>query len=191
MNGFKKWMVLIFLMAPLGAVSAGSADSKYQLKPGDVLNVTVHEQPDLTTKTRVTSDGVISFPLVGKISAKGLTVQQLEEELKAALEKDYLVDAQVLVFIEEYCPRQVSVVGQVRRPGKFDMPDERELTLLEAVAMAEGFTKDAYTKTVKIIRMEGGEQKTITVDAKKIMEQGDPDVVLKPDDVVVVPESFF
>ena len=179
-------MLLGFFPAVLFAQGA-----KYKLQPSDVLNITVHGQPDLTTKTRVSSDGSISFPLVGSVKAEGLTVQELEDSLKGALEKSYLVSAQVLVFIEEYHPRQVSVVGQVNKPGKYDMPPERDLTLLEAIAMAEGFTKDAYTKAVKINRIENGAEKTVQVNANDIMAKGAKDVVLQPNDVIVVPESFF
>jgi len=153
----------------------------------------VHGQPDLTTKTRITSDGNISFPLVGTVKAEGLTVQELESSLKALLEAKYLVSAPVLIFIEEYRPRQVSVVGEVAKPGKYDMPQEKEMTLVEAIAMAGGFTKDAQIQKVKIMRTENNVQKVITVNVKEITIKGmqDKDIVLKPDDVIVVPESFF
>ncbi|MDD5165853.1 MAG: polysaccharide biosynthesis/export family protein, partial [Candidatus Omnitrophica bacterium] len=111
--------ILVLTNQPLFAVDVGS---RYKLQPSDVLNITVHGQPDLTTKTRVTSDGNISFPLVGKVKAEGLTVQELETNLRASLEDKYLVNAPVLIFIEEYHPRQVSVVGEVTKPGKYDMP---------------------------------------------------------------------
>jgi len=172
---------------------AFTQDSRYRLQSSDVLNITVHGQPDLTTKTRVSSDGFISFPLLGKVKAGGLTAQELEASLKTGLEKDYLVSAQVLVFIEEYHPRQVSVVGEVKKPGKFDMSLEKDMTLMEAIAMAEGFTKDAYLRTIKVVRKENGKEKTIVVDARDITVKGqkDKDIVLQPDDVIVVPESFF
>lgn len=185
--------ILLTLAMFLFSANAFAQGAKYRLQPSDVLNITVHGQPDLTTKTRVSSDGFISFPLLGKVKTAGLTAQELEENLKSALEKDYLVSAQVLVFIEEYHPRQVSVVGEVKKPGKFDMPLEKDMTLMEAIAMAEGFTKDAYIKTIKIVRSEDGKEKTIIVDARDITVKGqkDKDIVLQPDDVVVVPESFF
>jgi len=180
------FMLGVFLPAGLFAQS-----SKYKLQPLDVLTITVHGQPDMTTKTRINSDGTISFPLVGVVTAGGLTAQELEASLKASLEKKYLINAQVLVFIDEYRPRQISVVGEVYKPGKYDMPPERDLTLLEAVAMAEGFTKDAYTKGIKINRVEDGKEKTIQVNANEIMTKGKKDVILEPNDIIVVPESFF
>jgi len=159
----------------------------------DVLTITVHGQPDMTTKTRVTTDGYISFPLLGKVTAGGFTVRDFEDSLKAALEKSYLVSAQVLVFIEQYHPRKVSLVGEVMKPGKYNLPEEKEMTLLEAIALAGGFTKDASIGAVRIMRKENGRQVTLKVNVRDITVKGrkEKDVVLKPDDAIVVPESFF
>ncbi|NQT23482.1 MAG: polysaccharide export protein [Candidatus Omnitrophica bacterium] len=194
-----KTKILILLLALFLSVSgclidnAFSENAEYRLQSTDVLKITVHEHPDLETRTRVTSDGSITFPLLGKLNVVGLTVQELETEIKTLLEKDYLVSAQVLVFIEEYHPKQVSVVGEVSAPGKFDMPDEKDMTLLEAIAMAGGFTKDADINSTRVIRIEDGEKKTIKVRVKDITEKGEKekDITLESDDIVFVPESFF
>jgi len=191
-----KPVILVFLAIGVFIIGYGplfAATAQYKLQPSDIITITVHGQPDLTTKTRVASDGNISFPLVGTVKAEGLTVQELELSLKALLEEKYLVSAPVLIFIEEYHPRQVSVVGEVTKPGKYDMPQEKAMTLVEAIAMAGGFTKDAQIEKVKIMRTENSKQKVITVNVKEITIKGrqDKDVVLKPDDVIVVPESFF
>ncbi|MEA3489427.1 MAG: polysaccharide biosynthesis/export family protein [Candidatus Omnitrophota bacterium] len=196
MTEFKKLLTIPLILSLIFVLSAGTAlaqRSEYKLQPADVLNITVHEQPDLTTKTRVTSDYYITFPLIGEIKVEGMTVQQLERELKKLLEKDYLVNAQVLVFIEEYHPRQVSVIGEVNNPGKFDMPDEKDMTLLEAIAMAGGFTEDAEVNKTRVIRVENGKKKTIIIRVKDITEKGEKekDIILEPNDIVFVPESFF
>lgn len=166
---------------------------KYRLQPTDVLAISVHEHEDLTTKTRITQDGSITFPLLGKVQVEGLTVQDLEKKLKDLLEKDYLVSAQVIVFIEEYHPRQVSVIGEVEDPGKYDMPEEKDMTLLEVIAMAGGFTEDANINQTKIIREKDGKRETIIIRVSDIMDKGDKekDIVLEADDIVIVPESFF
>jgi polysaccharide export outer membrane protein len=183
----------ILIIASILVPSAYSQSSEYKLQPSDVLNITVHGQPDLTTKTRVTSEGFITFPLLGKVKAQGITVRELEQELKTLLEKDYLVNAQVLVFIEKYNPRQVSVMGEVQKPGKYDIPPEKELTLMGAIAMAEGFTKDAEVNKVRVMRSEGGQKRTMEINTKDITDKGDKDkdIALEPDDIVYVPESFF
>lgn len=166
---------------------------EYKLQPTDVMTISVHGQPDLTTKTRVTADGYITFPLIGKISVKDVTVRELEQKIKELLEKDYLVTAQVLIFIEEYNARQVSVIGEVKNPGKYQMPGEKEMTLMQAIAMAGGFNKHADITKTKVMRIEDGKKKTIVVNAKSITERGDKDkdIPLQTDDIVVVPESFF
>jgi len=190
-----KKILSAFLILLLLANQALAEDSKarYKLQPTDVLNITVHGHPDLTTKTRVTSDGYISFPLLGKVNVAGITVQELENKLKELLEKDYLVKAEVLVFIEEYHTRQVSVIGEVNNPGKFTMPAERDITLLEAVAMAGGFTKDADIARAKVMRIEAGEKKTLDINVKDITvsSEKERDIILQPEDVVFIPKSFF
>jgi len=185
-------IIILSLLIAFNCIGYAQGD-KYRLQPTDVLKITVHEQPDLTTKTRVTADGYISFPLLGKVYVMGMTVQGLERELKALLEKDYLVNAQVIVFIEEYHPRQVSVIGEVNSPGKFDMPEEKDMTLLEAIAMAGGFTEDADINSTRVIRIKDEKKETINIKVKNITEKGqkEEDITLEPDDIVVVPESFF
>jgi len=187
-----KVLVLIALVFALNnEVLAQKAE--YKLQQTDVLQITVHEHLDLTTKTRVTADGYITFPLLGNIYVEDLTVQALEKKIKDLLEEDYLVSAQVVVFIEKYHPRQVSVIGEVKKPGKYKMPSERDMTLLEAIAMAEGFTEDADINNTEVIRMEDGEKKIIHVKVKNITGRNKKakDITLQPDDVVFVPESFF
>jgi protein involved in polysaccharide export with SLBB domain len=84
-------------------------------------------------------------------------------------------------------------MGEVQRPGKYDIPPEKELTLMGAIALAEGFTKDAEVKRVRVMRGEGGRKRTIEINTKDITDKGDKDkdIALEPDDIVYVPESFF
>ena len=188
--------VLVFILAALAVLQAASAFAEkpeYKLQPTDVITINVHGQPDLTTKTRVTSDGCITFPLLGKVSVAGLTVPELEQKLKTSLEKDYLVTAQVLIFIEEYNARQVSVIGEVKSPGKYALPGEKEMTLMQAIAMAGGFTKFADLTKTKVMRFENGKKKTIVINVKSITEKvdKDKDIILQAEDIIVLPESFF
>jgi len=166
---------------------------EYKVQPEDVLNITVHEQPDLTTRTRISADGNITFPLLGTVQVTGLTVREVESKLRELLMKDYLVDPQVIVYIEEYRSKQVSVIGWVNKPGKYDMFPERETTVIEAIAMAGGFHVNDNLNGTKILRTENGEEITIIVKVKDITQKGekDKDIPLKPNDVVFVPESFF
>ena len=166
---------------------------EYSLQAEDVLNITVHEQPDLATRTRISADGNITFPLLGTVEAAGLTIRELENKLTAFLKEDYLVSPQVIVYIAEYSLKQVSVIGCVNNPGKYDMLHEKETTVLQAIAMAGGFTRVAAINGTRVLRTEDGEEKTIFVKIKDITQKGekDKDIPLKPNDIVFVPESFF
>ena len=96
------FFVLAVVMASANPVFGAMDQAKelgYRLQPSDVISITVHNQPDLSTKTRVTKEGYITFPLLGKVMVQGMTVLEIEQELKKLLEADYLVTAQVLVFI--------------------------------------------------------------------------------------------
>ena len=186
--------ILPLLLFSISVVAvAYSEKEEYKLQPTDIISITVRGQSDLATKTRVTSEGYISFPLLGKVQVQGLSLSEVEQKLKALLEKDYLVSAEVLIFIEGYHAKQVSVIGEVKTPGKYDMPGEKDMSLMQAIAMAGGFTKHADITKTKIMRMENGAKKMIIINAKDITEKGqkDKDVALHPEDMIVVPESFF
>jgi polysaccharide export outer membrane protein len=191
-------LVLFIILSACLSLHADSAFSaaesaEYTLHPSDVLIITVYGQPDLTTKTRISKDGYITFPLLGKVLAQGSTVQEFELKLKTLLEADYLVSAQVVVYIDTYHTRQVSVLGEVNNPGKYDMRGEKDMALTQAIAMAGGFTRHADLGKVKVMRLEDGKKKTIFVNAKDITEKGnkEKDIILKPDDTIFVSESFF
>jgi polysaccharide export outer membrane protein len=171
-----------------------AAQKEYRLQPEDILSITVHEQPDLTTKTRITSDGNISFPLLGEVHVAGMSTDEVGKKITELLAKDYLVNPQVIVYIDEYAPKQVSVIGCVNNPGKYDMSHEKETTVLQAIAMAGGFSKIADVNGTKILRIdENGKEQTIMIRIKDITGKGekDKDLPLKPNDVIFVPESFF
>src|SRR3989338_3672991 len=193
MRFFLAFIIIVIACAFLFANDAHSADSsEYKLHPTDIIVITVYGQPDLATKTRISNDGYITFPLLGKVLAEGLTVREFEQKLKVLLEKDYLVSAQAVIFIDSYHTRQVSVIGEVNNPGKYDMRGEKDMMFMQAIAMAGAFTKFADSTKVKVVRIENGKKTTININAKDITEKGnkDKDILLKPDDVVFVSESF-
>lgn len=176
----------------LGTYSYASSSSEYKLGPENVLQIDVYYGPDkeLSRKVRVSPNGYISFPLLGEVKVKGLTVSEIEEELTYLLEKDYLVNPQVSIFIEEYST--VSILGQVNEPGSY--PIRGNLSVIELISTAGGFTKIAATNDVKVIRTNpNGRKTTIKVKANDIINKGreDEDVQLKAGDIVTVAESFF
>jgi polysaccharide export outer membrane protein len=158
----------------------------YRLGPNDVLEITVYREKELDRKVRVSSNGFISLPLIGKIKAEGLTVPELEQRITKKL-KRYLKKPQVTVFIKEYST--ITVLGEVDKPGAY--PLKGEVTVIEAIGLAGGFTEFSAENDVKVIRTENGERKIITVRVADIGEKGDKtqDIILKRGDVVYVPEE--
>jgi len=178
--------VCLFLVVFNPAISP--AENDYLIGPDDVLKITVYREDDMDRTVRVSSDGYISFPLLGKVKAEGLTVSELERNMIMELIR-YLKNPQVTVFIEEY--GTITVSGQVEKPGSY--PLKGEISVIEAISMAGGFTKIAAQNAVKIMRLEEGEKKTLFVRVADINRKGDKskDIPLKRGDIVFVPESLF
>ena len=177
-------LVVIILAVPflfLGAALALGAESDYQIGPGDVLKITIYDHPDLTTVARVDNDGYILFPLAGRVRAGGLTTAGASQEIAKQLGADYIVNPQASVFVEEFRSRVVYVTGQVNRPSAFNV--EPDTTVIKAVTMAGGFTALAAQGKIKIIRKVKG--------VEKILKNVPLHEKLMPEDVMVVPESFF
>jgi len=188
-----KGFAVIALVLSLGCAIAHAEGEEYKVETGDVLTITVYEQPDLTTKARVGPKGDITFPLLGNVNLTGLTVSETEEKIESLLKEDYLVNPQVNVFIEEYHPKKVFVMGFVNQPGEYELFRDRPTTILEAITMAGGFKEGAAQNGTKIIRMEDGQEVTIPVKITDITNKGykERDIAIKAGDIVVVPESFF
>jgi len=188
-----KHIFFIILTVGLFTTTASTQGGNYRVQPEDVLQITVYEHDDLKTMARVSSNGEISFPLLEKVQVLGLTVQEIEDNITKALEKDYLVNAHVQVFIENYHVKQITVLGAVTNPGKYDMNTEKETTVLEAIAMAGGFTKVASLNGTRIIRTKSGEEKKLPIRVTDITKKGmkEKDVPIEPGDIIFVPESFF
>ncbi|MBN1587257.1 MAG: polysaccharide export protein [Candidatus Omnitrophica bacterium] len=186
-------LALLAAMTMAPAPAEAQNTEAYRVQPEDVLQITVYEHEDLQTKARVSTGGDIAFPLLDKVKVAGLTVGEIEDKLTRALEKDYLVQAQVQVFIEEYHVKQITVLGAVSNPGKYDMHTEKETTVLEAIAMAGGFTKVASLNGTRVIRTEGGVEQALPVRVTDITKKGmkEKDIPIQPGDIIFVPESFF
>ncbi len=186
-------ILVIFTLITFFNSSPELFSEEYKVDAGDILYITVYEQPDLAAKARVASSGDIAFPLLGSVDVKGLTIDEIQNKITHLLKKDYLVDPQLSVFIEEYRIEKVFVMGFVNKPGEYELFKDRPTTVLEAVTMAGGFKPGAAPNGTKIMRTEDGREVTIPVRANDITKRGDKgrDIIIKPGDIVVVPESFF
>jgi polysaccharide export outer membrane protein len=163
--------------------------AQYVIGPGDALHIDVYGQQDLSRDYTVSAEGNLALPLAGQVHAAGLSVVQIEQLVRQRF-AEYLVNPQVSVSVQQFRQR-FSVLGEVRKPGAY--PLQKPTTVLEAISVAGGFTEKAAPNRTRVIRSSGGHESTIEVSAGDIMEGGDQsaDILLKPDDKVVVPESFF
>jgi polysaccharide export outer membrane protein len=164
---------------------------EYRIGPQDLLTITVYREDDLKKEARVAEDGKIRFPLAGEVTLGGLTTMEAETVLHDAL-RAYLVDPEVSVEIKEYRSHRVFVLGEVAKPGSYDYSPDKPLTVVEAIALAGGFTKYGAAGHTKVVRRVGKEFTNIVVPVDQVM-RGDKskDVSLLPDDVVYVPETLF
>jgi polysaccharide export outer membrane protein len=123
-----------------------AAGADYRIGPGDVLEVEVYDDPDLSGLVTVQHGGEISFPLLGEVVVNGLTAKEVRETLTRLLARDYLVDPQVAVRVKEHRSQWITLVGEVQRPGKYFLQGSK--TLLELLTEAGGFTPQASGEVV-------------------------------------------
>ena len=165
------------------------------LMPGDLLRVTVFRQPDLDLETRILETGVITYPLIGAVQAKGKTAAALQESIRAGLKKDYLENPDVNVTVKEFAKRRVYIVGGIAKPDGYEMAPDAHMTVFQLVAAAGGFTDRAYKEYVQVVRRQSGAERTIfrisLVDAERRLARGEPDADLElwPEDLVMIPSA--
>ncbi len=173
--------VLVFFLVYAGSAFAQvpAELSSYKLGAGDLITVRVLGEEDLKReKVRLSDAGTISFPILGEIRVKGLTVGALEETITRGLKGRYLLDPQVTVMLEEY--RNFFVNGHVEKPGGY--PFMPGLTVRKAVSIAGGFKERAARDKLNIIRDDDPTQTTRRVDLN---------APVYPGDILTVEESFF
>lgn len=159
------------------------------LGPGDVFEVTVFQEKDLSGIYRVTPDGRIDFPLLGLISVEGLTPAQLAERIRDGLRQGYLRNPSVNVFVKEFNSKKVFVLGQVQKPGTFRY--EESMNIIQAITLAGGFAERASRNGTVVTRVEGQAERRIPVPVEDISEGEAPNFLLLPGDIVFVPESVL
>ena len=185
---------LLAVILAFAAVPALRAqDANYKLSANDLLDFRVFQEPELDGVIRVSGDGTAIFPLIGAVNVVGKTVTQATEDIKARYRDGYLVYPQVSLTVRTFAQKLFTVLGQVQKPGSYDMKGSDEITLLQAIGMAGGYTKIANPGNVTVKRREeGGRERVIKLDAKR-MARGDDSAsfYVKPGDIITVAESLF
>ena len=172
--------------ADASAAQAAAADPSYIIGADDVLDISVWKEPDVSRSVPVRPDGKISLPLVSDVQAAGLTPTQLAADLTTRLKK-FLNDPQVTVVVTAINSRRIYIVGEVARPGAF--PLLPNMTVLQALADAGGFTTFANTKKIHILRMINGKQTEFPFEYREVLEgnKTSENITLLPGDEIVVP----
>jgi polysaccharide export outer membrane protein len=174
----------------VASFEGAAAEVQYRVGRGDKLAISVWENEDLNTETVVRPDGKISFPLIGDIQASGLTLAELDTRLTTAL-KEYIRYPEVSIVVEEVKGSRVVVLGEVEAPGVYPITGEE--SLLEAGALAGGFTEDAVLSSVIVIRRGEGGAYGMRADLTGAIERGrfNQNIYLQSGDIVYVPKKFI
>lgn len=177
-------LALLFLAAVVPS-PAPAQEPGYELEPGDMLVVTVWRDEDLSREVLVAPDGEISFPLAGRLSAAGRTVESLTEDLTARL-AEYIEEPVVTVALKEVRGSRIYVLGKVNRPGMYLL--DRSMDVLQALSLAGGMTAYADTDGVRIIRRQGDSQVAFRFEYNLVArgKELDQNLILQSGDVVVV-----
>jgi len=169
-----------------------NAAQTYILSPSDVVQVKVYQEDDLESKLRIAREGTTSFPLIGLMKLGGKTVDQAANLIRDELAKDYLANPQVTLMGIEYAKRRFTVLGQVQKPGTYEIPNEESVTVLQAIAMGGGYTRMANKGNVTVTRTTNGKKTAFSLDLNHATNdlKTEPFVIL-PDDTITVPERLF
>jgi polysaccharide export outer membrane protein len=168
----------------------------YAIGGKDILKIVVFEEPDLSKdEVRVSIDGFITFPLIGRVRAEGLTANELEKEMVHRLGKDFLVNPQVTVQVKEFASKTVNVLGAVKTPGAISL--QGPTTLLETLARAGGVNVEVAGRSIVVLRplsrKNGDERevKHITINLTHLMKGGDlsQNILLQDKDTVFIPQA--
>lgn len=158
---------------------------KFVLGPEDIIQISVWGNSELTAEMPIRPDGLISYPLLGDIQAKGLTPSELKQRVTTDL-RNYITDASVTVIVKEINSIKISIAGEVNRPGTYNI--NRPLTLLHLFAMAEGFTVKADLKKSYILR----NGKKLDINFFALVKQDDfaQNILLKDNDLIFIHDNF-
>jgi len=170
-----------------------SSDSgNYRIRAGDTLEMKVYQEDDLNGRVRVDEEGGVVFPLIGRVNLKGLSVESARRLISEKYEADYLHHPQVSLMVAEFAPRRFAVMGQVSKPGVYEIPSRERVNLLQAIAMAGGYTKIADPSKVRIRRVGEKGEEVLKYNAKALAAGGSGEVpLIQGDDNITVGESAF
>lgn len=180
--------------ASTAPLPAAVPQDKYTIVRGDLIQMKVFQEDDLESTLRVAEDGNVVVPLVGPIAVANRTPAQAARAIANALKQGYLKNPQVTVTVIEAYKYRFTILGEVQKPGSYDLPIKDKLTLLEAIGMANGYTPIADPSKITIKRTEPGGQgeEIFKLNAKKLASgKASGDFEIRPGDVITVAERWW
>lgn len=184
-KGFILACLLSLFIIPL-SIFADGISQDYIIGKGDLLNINVWKEPDLSREdARVRIDGKITFPLLDDIQASGLTTMELKDIIQKKL-GDFVESPTITVTLTDAASKKFYILGEISKTGEY--PILKNLTVMQAFALAGGFTEWASKKEILLFRYEKGKQKQIVINYKDIVKGNfSKNIPVKADDIIVVP----
>ena len=178
--------ILTFVITALLTISATAHAEPFIVGPGDVLEISVWRDENLSRQLVITPDNILSFPLIGDVDVSRMSVAEIRSVITKRL-SEYVPDASVAVIVKEINSLRVYVIGQVKKPGVF--PITQETRVMQVLAMAGGLTPFAAERDIHILRYKGSTTQKIGFDYKAVLKGNnlEQDIVLKRGDVIIVP----
>lgn len=183
------WIILLGLFFslysdPVAALEQ-SKEPEYIIGKGDILEINVWKEEDLTRTLIVRKDGRISLPLVNDIQAAGITPMQLKKEIQAKL-SEYIENPVVTVIVKSQDSKRYYIIGEIKNTGQYEL--KKDLTIVQALALAGGFTEWADKDDILLLRKTDNRTDQIKIDYHKIISGDDyqQNVILQPDDTIIV-----
>jgi polysaccharide export outer membrane protein len=193
--------LFVAIMPSLPAQDAGELSERrfYTLRPGDHVQITVFNEPDLAVVQKLDPDGVLIVPLLGRTELAGLTLREAENHLETRfIDEEFLIQPQVTVSIADYAEQVFYIFGEVNAPGAKQFPEGKQrLDILEAITMAGDLAQYAKRSEVTIRRpIEGtAQEEKIVIDLDEVIRgtrSGSEELIeVQPNDIIFVPERLF
>jgi protein involved in polysaccharide export with SLBB domain len=175
-----------------GESELGGSSGQYRIHIGDLIEMKVLQEAELTRLARVDKDGTANLPLIGDVYVIEASVQQAADRIRKLYMKEYLVNPLVSVTVAEFGKSNFTILGQVKRPGYYLYPSNTDINLLQAIAMGGGYTRIGSPSKITIKRVVAGKEQVVKLNGKQMAkEESSKIVAIRSGDTVSIGESLF
>lgn len=179
---------MLWLAPPLAAEEAARAR---KIAPNDILAMKVAGEPDLSIEYKVDGEGKINVLYVGSVTVVGKSSSEVAREIRDALDKDWIIDPQVSVEVKQYDTKYVTVMGAVAHAQQVQILPDHQMDVLEAIAGAGDFTRDAKKEDIKLQRKGTGEIRSLKYSELSKITDPTKRVYVEPGDRITVERTVF